>query len=219
MRTGKRAGIIAALAGAAILVVGVGYAAAQTATTSTSATTTTATDAQPADQAPGDHPGHGRHGHMVGGEVVKVDGNTITVKAADGSEKSVQVDDQTKYRKPPDGAATLADVVVGQKAGFMLAKAVDGQDPVAKVVIIGDPAADRGANRPKPVVGEVTAVNGDTVTIKAADGSETQVKLPAITPGMRLGVTSGADGTVHGVHYNPPDKHQAGAANQGNAVT
>ncbi|MHB8923440.1 MAG: hypothetical protein ACYC51_08615 [Thermoleophilia bacterium] len=203
MRKGKRAGIIAALAGAAILVVGVGYAAAQTATSA---------DAPQGERVRGDHAGPGRHRHLVGGEVVKVEGDTITVKTRKGDEKSVKVDDQTKYRKPPDGEATLADVVVGEKVGLMLGKAADGEVPVAKAVIIGGPQGGPGADRPKPVVGEVTAVNGNTVTIKAADGSETQVQLPAITTGMRLGVASGTDGTVHGVMYNPPQRPQGDAA-------
>lgn len=206
MRAGRKTGLIAALAAAAVLVVGVGYAMAQT--------TTSGQSGQQAQKVRGGQAGPGRGKHLLGGEVIKVEDSTITVKTLKGDEKSVKVDDQTKYRKPPNSTATLADVTVGEKVGIMLGKVTDGEDPITKTVIIGEPKGDKGADRPKPVVGEVTAVNGDTVTIKTADGDK-QVKLPAITTGMRLGVVSGADGAVRGVQYNPPQRPQANAATTG----
>lgn len=189
----KRRTIIAAMTAALLaLVIGASYAAAQEQTQTT--------EGQSTQQKAGP-----RGRHLVGGEVVKVENGTITLKTIkDGQEKTFKVDEQTRYRK--DGKdASLADVITGEKIGVMLGKKPeDGSDPTAKAVIIGKPG-----NRPggKPVVGTVSAINGDTVTIKTAEGDK-QVKLPTITQGMKLGVVTGEDGTVHAVMYNPPDKPQ-----------
>ncbi|MHB1324997.1 MAG: hypothetical protein ACYDGS_03325 [Thermoleophilia bacterium] len=187
----KRRTIMAAMTAALLaLVIGASYAAAQEQTQTTAGQSTQKNAGS-------------RGRQLIAGEVVKIENGTITLKTIkDGQEKTVKVDDQTRYRK--DGKdASLADVITGEKIGVRLGmKPEDGQDPTAKAVMIGKPG-----NRPggQPVVGTVSAINGDTVTIATAAGDK-QVKLPTITQGMRLGVVTGKDGTVHAVMYNPPDK-------------
>jgi len=176
--------------------------------------------AAPADQGfpGGPHMGRGLARHTIGGEVVKVEDNTVTVKLVlTGDEIAVKVDDQTKYRKDGNDA-TLADVQPGVKAAFIIREIpADGEDPLANAVIIGEPGEPGQHMRDgrQGVVGTVSAINGDTVTIQTADG-EKQVKLPAVTQGMRIGVVVDADGTVHGVMYNPPE---IGQGAQGTSTT
>lgn len=195
MKKSSKAMLMAAAAAAVALIVGTGVAMAQQATT-----TTEPAPALEAGAGPG--PGLGRRGpgrHLMAGEVTKVEGNTITLKTLKGEEKSVNVDDATIYRKPPDGQASLADVKAGEKIAVRLGPVTEGAALLAKAVIIGEPPA-----RGSAVVGDVVAVNGDTLTIKTASGEEKQVQLPTITQGNRIGVMLGPDGAVKGVMYNPP---------------
>ncbi|MBI5870235.1 MAG: hypothetical protein HZB44_04655 [Actinobacteria bacterium] len=179
------------------LAIGAGYASAQ--------------DQPEGQAATGEFQGPGpRRGHLAAGEVVKIEDGTITIKTLkDGTEKSFKVDDQTRYRK--DGAdATIDDVKVGEKIGVAIGELPEeGQDPVAKAVLIGKPGAGDGPGRGRlggtPTVGTVSSLNGDTLTITTADGDK-QVKLPAITSGMRIAVVTAEDGTVRAVMYNPPER-------------
>jgi len=209
MRKSRKLTLAALLAAGMVMLAGAGYASAQS--------TDNAADAAAAGQGGGDDqgaPGQGRKGkHLMAGEVVRFEDNTITVKTLKGEERAVKVDDQTKYRK--DGTdATVDDVNAGEKIAVGLGKKPEeGQDPVAKVVMIGKPG-NEGPGGPggplggkKPIVGEVTALNGDTVTIKTAEG-DVQVKLPAITAGQRLAVVQGDDGTAKVVMYDPPERSQ-----------
>jgi len=156
-----------------------------------------------------------RGGHLAAGEVVSVENGTITIKTLkDGEERSFSVDDETRYRKEGSDA-TIDDVTVGEKIGIALGeKPEEGQNPVARAVIIGKPGDGEGGpdggprggrEGAKPTVGTVTAVDGNTLTINTAEGDQ-QVELPAITNGMRIGVMTDADGTVHAVMYNPPER-------------
>lgn len=153
-------------------------------------------------------PGHfGRPGLMVGGDVVSVEGDIINLSTPSGSEKQVQVDANTSYRK--DGAeASLSDVVAGERIGVALTEQPEeGETPLAKTVIIGAP------DRPhmQRSVGDVTAVDGNNVTINTADG-ERQFTLPQIQVGSRLGVAEDGDGNVKGLMYDPPDWSQGSPA-------
>lgn len=183
------------------LAIGAGYASAQ--------------DQEQGQAASGEFQGPGQKGrHLAAGEVVRIEEGTITIKTLrDGEEKTFKVDDQTRYRK--DGAdATIEDVKVGEKIGVAIGPLPEeGQDPVAVAVIIGKPGnGDGQPGRPggKPVVGNVTAVNGNTLTISTAEGDK-QVTLPTITNGMRIAVVTAEDGTVHAVMYNPPERPQGEA--------
>lgn len=210
MKKSRKLTLVALLAAGMVMLAGAGYASAQS--------SDNAAGAPAVGQGGGNDqgaPGQGRKGkHLMAGEVVRFEDNTIIIKTLKGEEKAVKVDDQTKYRKD-GGDATVDDVKAGEKIGVGLGKKPEeGQDPVAKVVMIGNPPANGGPGGPggplkgkKPVVGEVTALNGDTVTIKTAEG-DVQVKLPAITAGQRLAVVQGDDGTAKVVMYDPPERPQ-----------
>lgn len=187
-----------ALAAAALtLAVSAGLALAQ----GDAATAEGAAFAGPRGHGPGG-PGELRD-RMVGGEVVSVSDAAITLKTVrSGEELTVTINGDTAYRSK-DGEAALSDVVPGEHAGIRLTEArAEGVEPVAETVLIGAP--DR-PDRPHPSVGEVTAVDGNQVTIKTADG-EQQFDLPEITTGMRLGVAADDDGNVKAVIYDPPER-------------
>ena len=64
---------------------------------------------------------HGRRPDMmrqgaprVGGEITKIDGNTITVTGRDDQAITVKVDDSTKYKKD-NGEVKLSDLKVGDE--------------------------------------------------------------------------------------------------------
>lgn len=196
------------------LAAGIGHALAQESGDDQSTTTTPAAGAQTVAAdcngpgGPGPGPGRGMRHAGLAGEVVKVEGSVITVKTLKGEEKAVTVNDQTTYNKQ-GATATLADVTAGEKVGIRLEKpASEGGELIAKAVMIGDPRANH-----QRIAGTVTAVNGDTVTIKTDSGEEKQIKVPAITPGMRLGAGVKDDGSVRGLMYDPPQPPADAAAN------
>lgn len=198
MKRSRKALLLGSLAVLAALAIGTGVAMAQQGEAPSGATDDAVFRPGMGPMGP-DGPGRGRH--LMGGEVIKVEGNTITIKTLKGEEKAVKVDDNTKYRKPPDGAATLADVKAGEKVGVLLDRSSTADNLLARAVMIGEPPA-----RGSAVIGEITKVDGNKVTIKAADGSEKEVELPAISQGNRLGVMLGPDGAVRGVMYDPPER-------------
>ncbi len=145
--------------------------------------------------------GIGGGGLMVGGEVVSVDGDTITLTTPRGEEQRVKVTEETVYRKK-DGDASLVDVVPGERIGVKLtAVPEEGKDAVAETVMIGEP----GGMRHRPTVGEVTAVDGNNVTIATEDGEQT-FTLPSVETGQRLGIAADEDGNVRALMYDPPER-------------
>lgn len=200
MKKSRKAALSVALALVMALAVGSGLALAQS-----DSDTGTAGDGsvQNDDWAPGGPggPGHfGRPGLMVGGEVVSVEGDIITLNTPRGDQKQVQVNGDTAYRKDGNDAS-LADVVAGERIGIALdGKPEEGETPLAKAIIIGAP----DQQRPHPAVGEVTAVDGNNVTINTADG-EKQFTLPEVQTGSRIGVLADEDGNVKGLMYDPPE--------------
>lgn len=208
MKKGHKTIIVLALSLVAVLALGVGLASAQSQDEEA-----TPDDAALADgegpMGPGG-PG-GMHGPrpdrelMRGGEVVSVDGDTITINNPRDEQIAIKVNDETVYLNQ-DGDASLADVVPGEFIGVKLvAVPEEGQDAMAEAVHIGKP--DRLRHR--PTVGEVTAVDGNNVTISNDDG-EQQFTLPSIEVGQRLGVGADEDGNVKGVIYDPPERPLAG---------
>lgn len=208
MKGRKKLAVMATMLLVGVMAIGAGIAAAQSPDSEAPAV-------EGANQlGPGDHmgpggpggfgPGRGHRGAMgamAGGEVVSVDGETITLNTLRGEETTVKVNGDTIYRNS-DGDASLAAVVAGEKIGVVLTeKPAEGEDAVAKVVMIGAP--DRMQH--KPAVGEVTAVDGNNVTINTPDG-EQQFTIPAIEVGSRLGVAADEDGNVKGLMYDPPER-------------
>lgn len=202
IKKGSKLLLITALVGLMVLVAGVGYALAQEGNSPGS----------DPDRSP--EPGRGPGKHMMAGEVIKVENNTVTLKTRGGEEKSVKVDDQTDYRKPPDGQASLTDVKPGEKIGIKLKEPGDGGELTARVILIGESPqgpGPRGKLRGHAALGEVTAVNGDTVTVTTSQGDK-QFKLPAIAQGSRIGVIATEDGSVRGILYDPPENPQRPAS-------
>lgn len=214
MRAKKKIVVVAAVAAAMALALGASFALAQEAPPAGQP------EGQPGSGGPESGPPPGQRDKLLGGEVVKVENDVITIKTRRGEEKAVKVDDKTRYRSR-DGEATLADVKAGEKIGVRLAQGQNGGELLAKLVLIGEP--EGAGERPRPVVGEIVRIEGDTVTISTPEG-EKQVQLPALTVGMRIGVLTGEDGSVRSVLYNPPERPegqeppqapQGGSASQG----
>ncbi len=210
MRKSYKLSMAVVLSLAAVLALGAGLAVAQSAA---------GDQAAPSEQAmgPGGHGGPGgpgqsggRRGLMKGGEVVSVGGDTVTLKTRNGEEKSFTVNKETAYRTK-DGEGSLDDVVPGERIGVKLvSRPEEGQEGIAAVVLIGPP----GRHGIKPAVGEVTAVDGNTVTINTGDG-ELQFTIPSIEVGSRLGVAADKDGNVKGLMYDPPQRPPAPAGQSG----
>ena len=209
MITRRKVLLVAVLAAFTMFLAAAGYAAAQSGTGGDGGPAV----GQESQSGPGAI-GRARLGrHLGAGEVVSFEGDTLKIKTLRGEERTVQVNDETKYRKEGNDASR-DDVKVGEKVAVLVGqKPEEGQDPVAKAVLIGKPG-NEGPGGPggplkgsKPIVGNVSALNGDTLTITTADGDK-QVKLPAITNGMRIAVVQGEDGTVRAVMYNPPERPQ-----------
>ena len=127
----------------------------------------------------------------VRGTIEKVDGNTLTVKSRDGATLTV------KLAEPPRIAAmvkaSLADIKEGSFIGVSAMPQPDGTQKALEVHIF--PEAMRGTGeghyswdlRPKSTMTNanvdqvVTAVDGQTLTLKYKDG-EKKIFVPADTP-------------------------------------
>lgn len=165
---------------------------------------------------PGPRPGfRGRvKDATVAGVVTQVKDNTITVKTAARGDKSVKVDNKTVYVKQ-GGKAALADVTPGERVRIKLVQPAGSGDTTAKVVMIGKFGKFRHKHgKRKGVAGNITTINGNSVTIHTAGGDK-QFTLPQLTQGERIGVITRPDGSVAGVMYNQPQKPAGPPAGQG----
>lgn len=54
---------------------------------------------------------------FIMGEVLKIDGTKITLKRPDGVEQTIEVDEDTSFRKSRTESVTLADIKVGDRVG------------------------------------------------------------------------------------------------------
>lgn len=162
--------------GAAVLVIG--GATISAASGSGGPSTQTPTTIQPGGQQP-DHDGmHPGHGHGAGGTIASIDGTTLTVNARSGGTVTVTTSADTTVTKASPGA--VSDVHVGDNV-LVMGQAT-GTDVTARGIVDfrsaqppARPKDDPDPNRPpdadhfEPVNGQVTAVNGATLTVKAAD--------------------------------------------------
>ncbi len=187
-------------AAALVLIIGVSVALAQgSGTQSTTPGQTQTTHGRPGPKGCRRGAWRGRGPGAVG-QVTKVENNTITIKTAKGDEKSFSVNDQTKYLKRGGGQASLNDVTVGSEVAIRAAKPADSNgNPTAKAVLIGIPKPG------ERIVGQVSSVNGDSVTIQTPNGDK-QVTIPGLTNGEKIGVVLGPDGSVRGLMYNVPQR-------------
>lgn len=133
---------------------------------------------RPGDFGPGEF-GLGAHKGIGAGEIsVKaIDGSAISLETADGWTRKITVTSTTTITK---GGATIAvgDLAVGDHVRFAETKAADGTYTVTAIHVVL-PA----------IAGQVTAVNGDTVTVTQPGGATATIHLGAGTTYQMNGAT------------------------------
>jgi RNase P/RNase MRP subunit p29 len=147
----------------------------------------TVTAAQAAEVSP--PPAEGR-GRGVRGTVVAVAGNTLTVRTP-REEVAVVVDADTIFRIPGVRDAEPDDVETGDLVGAAGEWTADGSLEARLIVVLRRP---RRAGR---LIGEVTAVQGTTLTISTRGGREVVLETDDETTFVVPGV---ADATLSDVH-------------------
>ncbi len=153
------------------------------------------------------------HGGGVHGTITAINGDTIMIKAQDGSTYTVDASD-AKVTKFAEGTGAtsipLGDLKVGDTIGVH--GKTDGTSVTATEIMtgtLGMGMKGMGRHGGRGVVGEVTAVDGTTITVKGADnksytveGSDATVSrvvdgsLSDIKVGDRIGVHGTLDGTT-----------------------
>jgi outer membrane lipoprotein SlyB len=125
-------------------------------------TQVTATQVRASDEMPRRKDHHG-----VGGEVTAINGDTITVKNPHGDTGTIVTNSDTQFIvNGEDGS--LADISVGMFAGARGEMNEDGTQVTATQVRASDEMPHRKDHH--GVGGEVTAINGDTITVKNPHG-------------------------------------------------
>lgn len=134
-------------------------------------------NAPPPDQPQGQQQGGGwqrggrRGGPGVMGEVTAINGNAISVKAMDGNTVTVNVTDQTRFRKDRQDAK-LTDVKVGDNVFVRGQKGSDGTVQAEMVAV--PPAGMMGNMRDglgkNFIMGEIKSINGTQIEIARPDG-------------------------------------------------
>jgi hypothetical protein len=188
--TAARSGIIL---GSALLFV-VGALAVMGASPSPSAPTGAdpsagASSAPAASGAPRDHSGgpgfgfggfgFGRGGLGFGAiTITAIDGSDLTLKTADGWTRTITVTADTTITRAGT-AITLADLKVGDEIRFAQTRNADGTYTVTKIQQVIP-----------SVAGQVTAVDGSTITVKRLDGTTETIHVDASTTYTVAGVTT-----------------------------
>jgi hypothetical protein len=188
---------------AAVVALGAGYLLGRGGDDGTTVDTQAAASAESpagADQFAGGPGGGTFTVRGTAGTITGVDGDTLTVEADDGSETTVATDDDTVVRESVDGSVDdLAEgdnvLVTGESDddGTITADTVvDNGD--AELTIAGGPDGDApdglpappdGAELPDgpemtrgfPTAGEITSIDGDTLTVETASGESVTVTL------------------------------------------
>jgi hypothetical protein len=119
----------------------------------------------------GGGPGFGRgFGHLFGGiTITAISGNDISLETEDGWTRTITVDDDTEYSKSGDEIA-LADLAVGDRIAFRQTLEDDGTWTIDAIGVILP-----------HVGGEVTAVDGSTITVERRDGESATINVNADT--------------------------------------
>ena len=188
--TAARSGIVL---GSALLFV-VGAIAVMGASPSPSAPTAAdpsagASSAPAASGAPRDHnggPGFGFGGFGFGrgglgfGEITitAISGSDLSLKTADGWTRTITVTADTTITRAGT-AITVADLEVGDEIRFAQTRNADGTYTVTKIQLVIP-----------SVAGQVTAVDGSTITVKRLDGTTETIHVDASTTYTVAGVTT-----------------------------
>lgn len=101
--------------------------------------------------------------------ITAINGSSISLKTADGWTRTITVDSGTTYSRSGDTIA-LGDLKVGDEIGFRQTLEDDGTYTIDSIAVI----------LPR-VGGEVTAVDGSTITVKQRDGSTATIKVTGST--------------------------------------
>ena len=112
-----------------------------------------------------------------------INGSDISLKTVDGWTRTISVESTTTITK---GGATIAvgDLAVGDEIRFAQKKAADGSYDVTAIVVVLP-----------TVVGEVTAVDGDTIKVTQPGGTSATIHVDSHTT-YRI---DGATGSLSGV--------------------
>jgi hypothetical protein len=115
----------------------------------------------------GDGRGGPGFGHGPGREITitAISGSSISLETVDGWTRTIEVDDATTYTRGDDDIA-LADLAVGDEIAFRQTLADEGSWRIDAIAVILPHAG-----------GEVTAVDGSTVTVEQRDGTTTTITV------------------------------------------
>jgi hypothetical protein len=109
-------------------------------------------------------------GHMFGGiTITAINGNDIALQTEDGWTRTITVDSDTDYSKSGEDIA-LADLAVGDTIGFRQTREDDGTWTIDAIVVILP-----------HVAGEVTAVDGSTITLAGRGDSTSTITVTGDT--------------------------------------
>lgn len=113
--------------------------------------------------------------------ITAIDGNELSLETDDGWTRTIEVTDETEISKDGEDA-TLADLAVGDAVRFRQSADDDGTFTIDALAVV----------LPR-IAGEVTAIDGSTVTINRPDGSVGTINIGADTD---LRVEGDDDATV-----------------------
>jgi len=152
--------------------------------------------------------------HRIRGEVLKIDGNRVWIKAQEGQQVEVDVSklsaEARRSLNPGDQVVVVGDVTGGdpQKPSTFAARGLRGKDVVGDRV--GRDQADDGRNR---IRGEVLKVDGNRMWIKAREGQQVEVDISRLAADSRRSLNRGDEvvvlGDVTGGDPQKPNKFEA----------
>lgn len=159
-----RIGLLGIASAALIAVAILAFTTAASPTSLLAAGTTGNTSNQPAvvNDLNGGGPGGPGFGHGMGGvTITAISGTSISLKTDDGWTRTITVDDGTTYSK--SGATiALGDLKVGDMIGFRETKETDGSYTIDSIQVVLPHLG-----------GQVTAIDGSTITVTDRDGTTT----------------------------------------------
>ena len=160
---------IAAAALVAVAVLAFGWAAAPSSLLAAGSTGDTNAPGVVNDLNGGGRAGPG-FGHGMGGiTITAISGNSISLATADGWTRTITVDSGTTYSK--SGATiVLGDLAVGDQVGFRQTKEADGTFTIDSIVVVLPHLG-----------GEITAIDGSTITVTQRDGTTGTIKVDGDT--------------------------------------
>lgn len=135
----------------------------------------------PVDLLNGLGPG-GRGGHFgLGGiTITAISGNNLSLKTADGWTRTIAVDSGTTYSKSGT-TISLGDLKVGDQIGFRQTRESNGAFTIDSIVVILPSAG-----------GEVTRIDGSTITVTQRDGTTATITVN----GQTTYTVNGSDGAA-----------------------